>query len=127
MKKLLSVVACCGSRDMAVLEEGRSLVVQPRRGRKRGRVVAMRGGVNVNYVSDWTPSLSSISEDDVFPEKDQRKQQENSCKESKLIKRKTESSSVPRTNHYNPYYSQDVRRTSFSAMFPALSPTPFMF
>ncbi|CAA3011447.1 Hypothetical predicted protein [Olea europaea subsp. europaea] len=107
----------CGTRQQPP-EESRLLVVpeaRPRVGRKRGR--ERHCGV-----LDWRPSLSSISEDNVLPER-------NTIQPPppQIPKRKGGGASISPRDPAHSSHQNGVRRASVPAVLPTLSPSPFLF
>ncbi|KAL2496221.1 uncharacterized protein Fot_39978 [Forsythia ovata] len=120
MKFFLEFVACCGSgARQQPAEESTLLVVpeaRPRVGRKRGRVAGERRCGLV----DWQPSLSSIAEDNVLPERNTKQAPRRS------LKRKGGASITHRGRAHSTHHD-GVRRASVPAVLPTFSPTPFIF
>ncbi|KAB2605830.1 hypothetical protein D8674_005547 [Pyrus ussuriensis x Pyrus communis] len=120
MKFLLEFVPCCGatrpttsnSEPAPLSEETRSLVRAPSRILRRRR--KRRSSVNS---SDWTPSLSSISEDNVAA-----KVVDRTAAIERAVKRK---SGQDRTRVQVRSHGEDYGQASFA--IPAFSPTPFTF
>ncbi|KAL2472887.1 uncharacterized protein Fot_48623 [Forsythia ovata] len=129
MKFLLELVTCYGSSSTESearqpAEESRSLmasVARRRVGRKRGKaVVGMRSDV------EWSPSLSSISENNILGERNNQPRQPI-VGFNRNLKRKVGSVAnkdhSPSSHHHGDYN----RRASISGTMPGFSPTAFLF
>ncbi|CAA3002411.1 Hypothetical predicted protein [Olea europaea subsp. europaea] len=122
MKFLLELVTCYGSSstDSEVrqpAEESRSLVASGARRRVGGKLGKV---VGVKSAGEWSPTLSSISENNFLSERNNQPRP-HVVGFNKNLKRKVGS------KYQDPSYCDDSRRASISATVPAFSPTAFLF
>ncbi|KAL2523648.1 Uncharacterized protein Adt_08702 [Abeliophyllum distichum] len=126
MKFLLELVTCYGSSSTESetrqpAEESRSLMASGARrrvGRKRGKAVGMRSDV------EWSPSLSSISENNILGDRNNQPQQPI-VGFNRNLKRKV--GSVANKDHAPSSHGDYNRRASISGTMPGFSPTAFLF
>ncbi|KAI8011495.1 hypothetical protein LOK49_LG06G00582 [Camellia lanceoleosa] len=122
MKFLLELVTCYGSISRQSPPPPPSPPRQPppadsRPWRRRERAAALRS----KSAAEWRPSLCSISEDAVTPERDHRTLNDS----ERLSKRKVRSTTTARVHVRS--YSCDLGRSGFPVIMPAFSPAPFFF
>ncbi|XP_011097942.1 uncharacterized protein LOC105176742 [Sesamum indicum] len=129
MRFFLEFVTCCGSCTTSggtrhPAEERKLLVVEeppPRRtGRRHGRVRGRGRG------RQWTPSLSSISEDSLVVERIRNAERPNKAGWRRSLKRKVAALRSERDRSRS--FDRDTdRQPPVSALMPTFSATPFMF